>query len=265
MGNYFSQEIKQHRYGFVKSKTQNPEHKSVIFRLHQNHDNIKSVDLRSICPAVYDQGHLGSCTANAICGAYETLQIIQKEKAPFVPSRLFVYYNEREKEGHVNEDSGAEICDGIESINKIGVCPETMWTYDISKFTMKPTDDCYTDAKLHHTLAYCKMQNTLDQLRACLISGYPFVFGFQVYESFESEEVAKTGVMPMPDVTKEKLLGGHAIMCVGYDDNKQQFIIRNSWSDQWGDKGYFYMPYEFITNPDFCSDFWYITLVTDQE
>lgn len=266
MGNYFSSEFKpKHKYGFKKSKTINPLHKFVKFQLHPNGSNIRSVDLRTICPNVYDQGQLGSCTANSICGAYEILQIKQKELNPFEPSRLFVYYNEREKEGHINEDSGAEICDGIESINKIGLCPETMWPYDISKFTEKPSDNCYNDAKLHRSVKYFKMENTSEQLKQCLINGYPFVFGFEVYESFESDEVAKTGMMPMPNINTEQLLGGHAVCCVGYDDDKKCFIVRNSWGPNWGDKGYFYMPYAYMTNSDRCSDFWYITLVEDDE
>jgi C1A family cysteine protease len=102
------------------------------------------VDLRDHMPEVYDQGHLGSCTANAIGGAYEYDQIKQKELEPFTPSRLFIYYNERDVEGTVEEDSGAMIRDGMKVINKIGVVPEPMWPYDIEKFKEKPSEKCYS-------------------------------------------------------------------------------------------------------------------------
>jgi len=90
----------------------------------------------------------------------------------------------------------------------------------------------------------------------------PFVFGFAVYESFETEEVAKTGVMTMP-TEKDNILGGHAVMAVGYDNDREVFIIRNSWGVNWGDQGYFYMPYEYMTNKNLCSDFWVVKKVRD--
>jgi C1A family cysteine protease len=100
-----------------------------------------STDLRPQCPPVYDQGQLGSCTANAIAGAIEFDQMKQGQ-TPFVPSRLFIYYNERDIEGTVGSDSGAQIRDGIKSVAQQGVCPEPEWPYDITKFTEKPPDTC---------------------------------------------------------------------------------------------------------------------------
>jgi C1A family cysteine protease len=223
---------------------------------------IKHVDLRDECPAIYDQGHLGSCTANALAFCYQYDELHQKEPNQFTPSRLFIYYNERNMEGHVLEDSGAEIHDGVQALNTIGVCSETEWVYDISKFTVKPDENCYTTALLHKTSAFRPIQQDLSQLRLALITGFPVVFGFSVYESFESPDVAKTGNMPIPLPT-EKCLGGHAVAAVGFDDTRKVFIVRNSWGVSWGDKGYFYMPYAFITNPDMASDFWTITATHD--
>jgi C1A family cysteine protease len=223
---------------------------------------IKHVDLRDECPAIYDQGHLGSCTANALAFCYQYDEQHQKEPSQFIPSRLFIYYNERNMEGHVLDDSGAEIHDGVQVLNTIGVCSETEWVYDISKFTIKPDENCYTNALLHKTSVYKPIQQDLSQLRLALIAGFPVVFGFSVYESFESPDVAKTGNMPIP-LPAEKLLGGHAVAAVGFDDTRQVFIVRNSWGASWGDKGYFYMPYAFITNPDMASDFWTITATHD--
>ena len=221
-----------------------------------------TVDLRDKCPPVYNQEKLGSCTANAIAAAYEFDQVKQGEKNAFLPSRLFIYYNEREKEGHTDTDCGAEIRDGIKSINKQGVCPESMWPYNTSEFTTKPTTACYQTALNHRAIRYKKVIHDLSHLKACLKSGLPFVFGFAVYESFEDEEVSTTGVMSIPS-PGEKMLGGHAVMAVGYDDSQKHFIVRNSWGQEWGDQGYFYMPYEFIVDSDYCSDFWTVKRVRD--
>src|SRR5436190_3122727 len=192
------------------------------------------VDLRDQCPTVYDQGQLGSCTANSIGGALEFDQIKQKQQ-PFTPSRLFIYYNERVIEGTVSSDSGAQIRDGVKSVNQQGAPPETDWSYDISKFADKPPKQAYDNAKRHEAILYQRVTQTLPQLKGCLAAGYPFVFGFVVYESFESQEVASTGGAPMPKAG-ERQLGGHAVLAVGYDEDQQRFIVRNSWGPGWGMK-----------------------------
>ncbi|HVZ95513.1 MAG TPA: C1 family peptidase [Chitinophagaceae bacterium] len=218
------------------------------------------VDLRSKCPKVYNQGALGSCTANALAGAYEFVRKKQRLK-DFMPSRLFLYYNERVMQNTVNSDSGAYIRNGIKSLNKTGICPESEWPYIISKFADKPPKKCYDDALKSTIKSYQRLTNTnLTQLQSCLSQGYPFVFGFTVYESFESEQVAKTGIMPMPG-PQEKVLGGHAVMAVGYDNSKQAMLVRNSWGTDWGIRGYFYMPYGYITSSSLCDDFWTIRIV----
>lgn len=221
---------------------------------------LPKVDLRSKCPPVYNQGPLGSCTANALSGAFEFARKKQKLK-DFMPSRLFLYYNERVMENTVNSDSGAYIRDGIKSLNKQGICPEKEWPYDVNKFTQKPSQKCYNDAVKNTVKSYLRLTNTnLPQLQSCLSQGFPFVFGFTVYESFESQAVANTGMMPMPK-PKEKVIGGHAVVAVGYDDSQRVAIIRNSWGTGWGAKGYFYMPYSYITSANLCDDFWTIRIV----
>lgn len=217
-----------------------------------------AVDLRPNCPPVYDQGQLGSCTANAIAAAIE-FDRKKENLTDFVPSRLFIYYNERVMEGTVPYDAGAQIRDGIKSVAQIGASPEADWGYDIAKFADKPPAKAYTDAKLDRALQYQRLVNHLQQLQGCLGSGFGFVFGFTVYESFESQTVAQTGVMPMP-APSEKKLGGHAVMAVGYDNASRMMIVRNSWGTSWGKAGYFMMPYEFIISPN-CSDFWTISSV----
>jgi C1A family cysteine protease len=220
----------------------------------------KRVDLRKQCPPVYDQGELGSCTANAIGAALEFDQMKQTEDA-FTPSRLFIYYNERVMEGSVDSDSGAQIRDGIKTVAKQGACREDpTWPYEIAKFDDKPPKPAYTQAKQHQAIRYLRLTQAMSQLKGCLASGYPFVFGFAVYESFESAEVAKTGHAPIP-TAKEKLLGGHAVMAVGYDEAKQWFIVRNSWGTRWGMAGYFTLPYPYLLQSSLSSDFWTIRRV----
>jgi C1A family cysteine protease len=218
------------------------------------------VDLRVQCPPVYDQGSLGSCTANAIAGAFQ-FELMKQNLPVFNPSRLFIYYNERVLEGHVKEDSGAQIRDGIKSVATQGVCDEALWPYIIAKFAQKPTKALYTKALKNQALQYTRLNNTaINELKTCLASGNPFVFGFTVYQSFEGDKVAQSGVLPMPS-SSESVMGGHAVMAAGYDDSKKAFIIRNSWGDAWGQKGYFYMPYDYITSTDLADDFWTISQV----
>ncbi len=216
--------------------------------------------MRPQCPPVYDQGQLGSCTANAIAGAIQFDRLKQQLAQVFVPSRLFIYYNERATEHTVDSDSGAQIRDGIKSVAKLGDCPETEWPYTIARFKTKPSPECYADALRYRVVSYQRLTPVLSQLKGCLASGYPFVFGFTVYESFESPQVARTGHASLPG-SSERAIGGHAVVGVGYQDAKQWFIVRNSWGSGWGLKGYFTLPYAYLTDENLASDFWTIRVV----
>lgn len=231
-------------------------------------------DLRTQMPVVYDQGDLGSCTANMGAGLLEFA--LRKYGLPdFTPSRLFIYYNERVLDGDPNSDSGAQCRDALTVLNKQGACSETEWPYDISQYTVKPSDQCYADAKKDIATAYLAVDASLDAIRGALAAGYPVGFGFTVYESFESPATAATGIMQMPGFL-ESVLGGHAVIRVGYYDNSMlpvtldngailsphdsggYYIVRNSWGPDWGHKGHFYMPYG---ADSFSSDFWILQTV----
>ncbi len=225
-------------------------------------------NLRQWCSPVEDQGELGSCTSNAWAGIleFDELKYPVAGRNYFDLSRLFVYYNERLLEGTVHEDAGAYLRDGAKAIAQYGVCPELEWKYIASQFAVKPTSKCYTDAlpyRIHsyYSLGASTPSQTLINLKTAIASGQPFVFGFIVYDSFISDQMAATGIMPMPNLKTESIQGGHAVLAIGYNDSQQRFLIKNSWGTEWGlpastYRGYFTMPYQFITNPKMASDFW---------
>jgi C1A family cysteine protease len=224
------------------------------------------VDLRDpiLFGRPFDQGDLGSCTANAIGKAYR-YQHTKQGLAAFDPSRLFIYYAEREIEGTIGSDAGAEIRDGIKVLATLGTPSEDVWRYDIGRFTQRPAEVAFQEAIRHNALAYESVRVERIALKAALAAGHPVVVGFSVYESFYN--IRADGLMPVPDATRERLEGGHAVLVVGYKtmkgrDGKRRdhAIILNSWGDSWGDLGYFYMPIEWLCCRDNADDFWCITI-----
>ncbi len=228
------------------------------------------VDLRgSLMPAIYDQGELGSCTGNACAGLLSFIH--HKEAHPDAgrtPSRLMLYWLARYLEGTTSSDAGAEIRDVIKAAVKWGTAFEdggvALWPYDITKFADRPSDVCFQAARQFHAIEYRRIAQDTRAMRACLAEGFPFIGGFTVYENFESDEVARTGVMPMP---RGNVLGGHAVMYCGYDDTGDKwpartFLTRNSWGSNWGADGFFYTPYEVLARSDLSSDFWTVRVVS---
>ena len=220
-----------------------------------------SIDLSAVSfmPSVMNQGPLGSCTSQAIANCY--LFVHRKEgkvEPDFIPSRLFIYFNERSMEGTIDQDAGAVIRDGFKSINQFGVCHESLCPYLVESFTQRPSNEAFSDALNYQALVYKRIENTLTEMKGCLTEGYPFVVGITIYEAFEGQDVAHTGIVPMP---AGQCLGGHAVLVVGYDDTKQQFKVMNSWGEEWGDHGYFYLPYDYLTNSELANDLWTLRVV----
>lgn len=222
---------------------------------------LKEVDPRGEMPDCYDQGQLGSCTANAVAGAIEYDSILNGDH--ITPSRLFIYYMERELEGTTNYDSGAYGHDGFKISRKDGVISEDLIPYDIGKFTVAPTQEELEEAKKYRigkyvhpglSMAPSDWEARRDAIKAILSNKQTIAFGFTVYESFESSEVEKTGVVPMPE-SGEKELGGHEPLVVGYLAEEPDYgLVRNSWGTKWGLKGYCLMPWQMICSPQYSSD-----------
>lgn len=243
-------------YGWVRDL---PDARDQLFAGSQNRTLPDAVDLTPECPPVYEQGALGSCTAHALAAAIE-FDLMKQSRPAFTPSRLFIYFLERVISGSVGRDSGAQLRDGIKAVAKIGAPPETLWPYVPEKFAALPPERAFVAAKADLVDSYFRMPHDIWRMRSCLADGYPFAFGFTAYESFESATVARTGKVPMPG-SAERMLGGHAVLAVGYDDAKRIFLVRNSWGAGWGRAGYCLMPYEYLITPHLAGDAWTIRSV----
>lgn len=219
------------------------------------------VDLRPGLPPVYNQLQINSCTANAIAAAMQFDDLKRGLKHVTTPSRLFIYYNERVLAGDQDKDEGAPIRDGIKTVASQGVCAESVWPYLKADVLKRPPKVAYSRARTYKAVEYQRITHNLDHLRSCLASGYPFVFGIQVFTSFQGAAVQRTGRLDMPR-KGEKAIGLHAVLAVGYDDQIRRFIARNSWGRRWGMQGYFTIPYEYLLDPKISHDFWTIRFVS---
>lgn len=221
-----------------------------------------------VMPDIFNQESLGACTGNGISYALSFLalnnrfqNVVHSSTLPF--SRLFIYYNERVIENTVNQDSGAQIRDGFKCIASIGACPEVLYPYDINRFTDKPTDSAYSEALKYKAIEYERLNSSNKlALIQCLLDGFPFVLGFSVYSGFETQEVSNTGIVNMPDLSNENLLGGHCVTCVGYNVDTDRFLCANSWSDDWGQAGYFTIPASYLCSFNLADDFWVVKSVS---
>lgn len=224
--------------------------------------------LLSKMPPIRDQGELGACTAFSAEAPIWIAQLTAGRKTPINPSPLFLYYNERVLNGQVGTDAGANISDIFRATNIYGICDESLWPYDEAQYTTKPPVVAYTAAQTERAHIYAPIPQLKENVIGCIHHGFPIDFGITVYDSFMSDSVAATGIIPMP-ASSESVQGGHAIDIVGYNDQNQEnagippltFVIRNSWATTWGAKGYGFLPYDYVLNPQYSSDFWMIRTI----
>ena len=257
MGQYFSYfteaNIEFNKYGW---RPDSPNFHDEYIKFEQLLD-VVGVDLRKKMPGVYNQLNIGSSVANAVASAYEFHQIKLDENHIFIPSRLFIYYNTRLIENSTEYDAGVQIRNTIKSLNIYGLCSETKWCYDSRLLAVRPDDRCYEQIS-EGSVKYNRLYQTVDSLKACLSNGLPFIFGFSVYDNFELLGPTNT-ILNRPN-EGNSYVGGHCCLCVGFDDEKKTFIIRNSFGIKWGDKGHFHMSYDYVADSNLCRDFWVITI-----
>ena len=247
------------RYGWIPDL---PDHRDRIFAAPPATLGAlpPRADLRAGCPPVYDQGQLGSCTAQAIAGALQFDQAKQAQADVFTPSRLFIYYNERVIEGTVDEDAGAMLRDGIKSVSKQGAPHEPLWPYVISRFRTKPSPTAYKDGARHEAILYQRLLQLIDQLKACLRTATRSWSGFPCMRASRAATSRRAGVCPCPALANPCWVAT-AVVAVGYDEPQRRFIIRNSWGTSWGMRGYGTMPYDYLLDDGLSADVWTIRMV----
>jgi C1A family cysteine protease len=239
-----------------------PDHRDKMFALVHRQQGLAlppKINLKSRLPMVFDQGQLGSCTANATCWMWQFVHGPAPNGQPW--SRMFTYVESLLAEDSYPNDAGAMIRDVIKVLNQKGVPPETDFPYDVAKFPKKPTRTAVKHAAADKVSVYSRLASRTD-FRNCLAQGFPFVIGFSVYDSFESDVVAKTGIVPMP-LKAEQMLGGHAVTVIGYDSSFHSrgfyYLVQNSWGAKWGDPanaGCFWIPAAYFENPNLADDAW---------
>lgn len=241
----------QHRFDMIPDLANFKDHTFSIAAPHYP----ASYDLSRWQPPVLDQGEEGSCTAHGGAGLMAFLAI--KSGKPYTPlSRQQLYYSTRALEGTVREDSGAQLRDVIKALNKTGMAPELLWPYT-EPFTKKPTAKVLAAAALNRAAEYQRVAVSVTRMKDAIVNGFPVLIGITVFDSFESDAVAASGIVPMP-LTTEASLGGHCMYAFGYDDSKRAFLVRNSWGESWGIEGNCWIPYDYLGSTDYGSDYWVV-------
>lgn len=216
---------------------------------------LTSIDLSADMPHALDQEDIGSCAANAASNALRYC-LRREGKAEFQPSRLFIYFFTRKLMGEPEgSDSGCSLRDVCRSLALFHVCPETAWPYDpspSSRFALHPDAIALAAAAQHVKLAYHAVALDTAHIASCLHEGHPIIIGITLFSSFESQHVAETGIVPMPDTANEEMLGGHAVLLVGVDFESKHFKVLNSWGASWGVGGYFFLPFEYLLDASLC-------------
>lgn len=214
------------------------------------------LDLRKWCSPIENQAQAGSCVGNSVVGGLEFLQI--RNGLPYTDlSRLFVYYNSRLMHGDQDKDEGTYIRIAMGTLSSLGTCSEKKWPYDLNNLFIRPSWGSYREAYPHKISSYYRITETrgqalVDAIKRALQAQHPVVFGMLVDDDYIN--VGSDGMIAMPKKTRNDA-GGHAQLIVGYDDNQRRWIVRNSWGTNWGDRGYAYVPYDYLDASD-ANDFW---------
>lgn len=253
--------MQQYYFGHIKDPKDSRDY---VFSAPAAIEDVKKPAVFSLNDKInltYDQGPMNSCVGNGTALLFYYLR--QKEGLPiFNPSRLFIYWNARAMRGTTGQDQGCVIRDAIKSVNTLGVCSEDDWKYDKNLVFKKPDTNSYNQALLNQSIEYTKIPRDLEQIKNCLYEGYPFVLGFRVPKSFTSSQTRNTGIVETP-LSNESLDNGHAVLIIGWNDDKKLLQFRNSYGPKWGDKGNGYLRYAAIENEKWSSDYWTIRTVED--
>lgn len=217
---------------------------------------------------VEDQSQSNSCAANAIVGAFEYLAKRAEEAGnedSFADiSRLFVYYVGRmrdkqiySEQGTAMADEGMTIAGAIDVLALKGACLAETFPFDLDNVNTKPPEEAFTEARNFKVSDSREVPVEVEAMKACLAEGYPIVFGLKLTQNFFSPGPGGKIKTPNPDDPQSAEHGLHCMLCVGYSESQQIFIIRNSWGEDWGDNGYAYVPYDYIANPEynFCGQY----------
>lgn len=252
----------------VSTKAELPVYEFSTLKMKlKSQDLPESHDLSKYSPEIYAQGDLGSCVSNSTSMGWRISRLAHNDKSvmnKYVtgykdvhPSRLYIYFNAKIVEGTPSgEDTGCTVHGALLGIERHRVCREEIWEYDLSNFGVQPSLEAYGDAIKHSPMSFTKVLQNEKSIKLSLVSGFPVMFGAVVFEDCKSRSAMHTGVIPTPNKEKDEALGGHCLLIVGYDDEKRQFKIQNSWGRIWGDRGCGYMSYDYILDNEICGDFW---------
>lgn len=237
---------------FINLNKNNENNKIIDYNNNEINEEKEIIDLRDNFNEVYDQGKISSCSANSLCSIFEY------DNKKFRGSRLFLYYNERLLINETHKDEGAYIEDGIKVLKTYGICNEKYWEYKIENVFKEPDKEAYENARNNFIIEAFTIENKIEIIKYWLIRNEPISLGIAIYSNFMTLEASKTGIIGIPNET-DKYMGGHAVIICGYNEKEKRFILRNSWGDYWGDKGYFYLPYDYIVKYKLCGELWIIT------
>lgn len=260
-------------YGWIRDIAKSYQAKYRLARKVVRDDRPALVDFRKDplgVPPILDQLALSACTANSVAGTIRYLQMKEKLTRIFTPSRLAIYYWERARDGQTDNDAGATIEDQMAVVKTIGAPDEALWPYDVDQLTVEPPASVLAAAATDIVPQELLIVDGIDGIMDSLEQRRPVSLGFVVYSSFESTEVAITGMVPMPVLKSWRKLrlfgldtvsGGHAVWACGYDQVRKLLICCNSWGTHWGDAGFFYLPFDYVADGNLSGPYYSVQLV----